>query len=146
MSFVTCRAAGGWVAGCGAATAIICATALLTITVTAPAPPRVPSEYLRVGLQGMLILMPLVFVITCLLTGIPAALTIWLSRRFRIRSFLFFGCVGAATGALSQGLLFQSFSAVTWLFVVAGFVAGLTYWFIAGRQAGQDRQVSGDPA
>jgi len=59
---------------------------------------------------------------------------------------LFFGCAGAATGVLSQGLLFQSFSAVTWLFVAAGFVAGLTYWFIAGRQAGQDRQMSGDPA
>ena len=67
MSFVTCRAAGGWIAGCGAATAIICATALLTITVTAPVPPGVPSEYLRVGLQGMLVLLPLVFVITCLL-------------------------------------------------------------------------------
>ena len=148
MSFVTCRAAGGWIAGCGAATAIICATALLTITVTAPAPPRVPSEYLRVGLQGMLVLMPLVFVITCLLTGIPAALILWLRRRCERspESGSPVRCVGAANGALSQGLLFQSFSAVTWLFVVAGFVAGLTYWFIAGRQAGQDRQVSGDPA
>lgn len=81
----------------------------------------------------------LIFIVTCLLTGIPAVVAIWLSEKFRIRSVLFFGSVGAAIGGLSQNLLLRALvppSSVNLLFVVAGLAAGLAYWFVAGKRAG----------
>jgi hypothetical protein len=99
---------------------------------------------------GTSILALVIFVITCVLTGIPAALVIWLSEKFRLRSILFFECAGAVTGALGQGVLMGTFtrwpSSSVWLFVVAGFVAGMAYWWIAGRHAGRGREVSGNSA
>jgi hypothetical protein len=114
-----CRAAGGWIAGCLAATAVISSFAV------------------NVRLSEMLPFSLLIFAVTCVLTAIPAALAIWLSRRFRIRSFVFFACSGAAIGVLAQGFLFQFISLVSWLFVAAGSAAGLIYWFVAGRHAGR---------
>jgi hypothetical protein len=115
-----CRAAGGWIAGCLAATAVISSFAV------------------NVRLSEMLPFSLLIFAVTCVLTAIPAALTVWLSRRFRTRSFVFFACSGAAIGVLAQGFLFQSISLVSWLFVVAGFAAGLTYWLVAGKHTGRE--------
>jgi hypothetical protein len=97
-------------------------------------------------IMGALIALPVLFILTCLLTGIPAAMTIWLSERFRIRSWLFFGCAGGAIGALSQALLFQSFSMLSWFFVFVGFLAGLDYWIVAGRHAVHDRGLQSDVA
>ncbi|KRR09085.1 hypothetical protein CQ12_31255 [Bradyrhizobium jicamae] len=86
---------------------------------------------------GFLFVVPIVFVFTMVLSGIPAALTIWLSRKFRIRSLAFFCCGGATIGTVSQFILFRSFTELAWLFAVAGLAAGLTYWFVAGRYAGR---------
>ena len=97
----------------------------------------ISSFAVNVQLSEMLPFLLLIFAVTCVLTAIPAALTIWLSRRFQIRSFLFFACSGAAIGVLAQGFLFQSISLVSWLFVAAGSAAGLIYWFVAGRHAGR---------
>jgi hypothetical protein len=81
----------------------------------------------------------LIFIITCLLTGIPAAVVIWLSEQFRIRSVLFFSCAGGTIGALSQAVLFQSFSLpLAGIFILAGFLAGLEYWYVAERHAGRE--------
>ena len=146
MSSDTCRATGGWIAGCGAATAVISIFGLVGAPTMGPAATGIPVEFTRVGIGGMPVFVPLVFVFTCVLTGIPAALAIWLSRRFRIRSLLFFGCVGAAIGALSQSLLLRSFFPLSWLFVVAGFAAGLAYWHVAGKYAGCDGDLPGGPA
>ena len=115
-----CRAAGGWIAGCLAATAIISSFAV------------------NVRLSERLPFSLLIFAVTCVLTAIPAALTIWLSRRFRIRSSLFFACSGAAIGVLAQGFLFQSISLISWLFVIAGAAAGLSHWLVAERRVGGD--------
>ena len=138
------RAIKGWLAGSAAATAVISAFVLVMLAMA-------PGGDLTGFVRGSLTLLApalLVFVVTCLLTGIPAALVIWLSEKFRIRSILFFGCAGAVIGALGQGVLVGAFtrwpSSRVWLFVVAGFVAGMVYWRIAGRHAGRDREVSGD--
>jgi hypothetical protein len=81
----------------------------------------------------------LIFIITCLLTGMPAAVVIWLSEKFRIQSVFFFGCVGAAIGSLSQNLLLRALvppPSVSLLFVVAGLAAGMAYCVVAGKRAG----------
>jgi hypothetical protein len=130
------RPMGGWLAGCAAATGVLCAFALV---VSAAASGEVFS--LRSAGAAVALLFPavLIFIITCLLTGIPAAVAIWLSEKFRIRSVLFFGCVGAVIGGLSQNLLLRALmppTSVSLLFVVAGLAAGLAYWFVAGKSAG----------
>jgi hypothetical protein len=91
------------------------------------------------GVVALLFPALLTFVVTCLLTAIPAAAVIWLSERFQIRSVLFFSCVGAAIGTSSQTLLFRTFDWLSWLFAIAGLVAGICYWSVAGRHAGCDR-------
>jgi hypothetical protein len=129
------RAMKGWLAGCAAATA-----AFVWIVVA------VSSRDLSQLARGTaLLLFPglLIFLVTCLLTGFPAAAVIWLSERFAIRSIWFFGGAGAVIGALGQAVLagLLSRTGPTFfpsLFVVAGFVAGMAYWRVAGRHAGRE--------
>ena len=127
------RALKGWLAGCGTATAVIY-IAVLGIVATAPG--GLSTNFTDGGVFALLLPSLLVLVVTCALTGVPAALVIWLTEKFRIRSFLFYGCAGGAIGILGQTLLFRSFSIFTWLFVAAGFLAGFDYWYVAGRHAG----------
>ncbi|WP_461314451.1 hypothetical protein [Bradyrhizobium embrapense] len=86
------------------------------------------------GIVMLLIPSAVIFVITCLLTAIPAAMVIWLSEEFDIRSAGFFADAGAAIGALSITVLLRSpavwTSGLVCLFAAAGCVAGLTYWFV----------------
>jgi hypothetical protein len=72
----------------------------------------------------------------------PAAVMVWLGER--IRSLLFYGCAGGAIGALSQALLFRSFSLLSWLFILPGYVGGFDYWFVAGKHAGRERDLPDD--
>jgi hypothetical protein len=133
MSINGCaRALSGWLAGCGAATAVIVG---LPVIVAVSSLPRK-----SLGTTSVLPLLGpslLVFVITCVMTAFPAMLMIWLSVELRLRSVVFFGAAGAALGAFSIALLVRS--AVVWtsnigaLFAVAGFAAGVAYWFVAGR-------------
>ena len=140
------RTLGGWLAGCGAATAVFGTFTLVLLAIVSG------GSLSRFVGSSIALLFPLllIFVVTCLLTGIPAAAAIWLSERFRIRSMLFFGCIGAAIGLLSQNLLLQPAAVwlprVGWLFLVAGFAAGVTYWFVAGKYAGGDRHLPGNTA
>lgn len=128
------RAIKGWLAACGTATAAIYVIVLLLFE-----PGRIKS--IEEGVMSFVFFVPLILIVTCLLTAIPAALVIWLSERFQIRSVSFFGCAGGVLGALGQTILFQSFYlSFAALFVLAGFLAGLTYWHIAARPAG------GEPA
>jgi hypothetical protein len=85
-------------------------------------------EFMPRNILVMLISSPVILVLTCVLTGGPAAMAVWLSEKFRVRSLLFYGCAGGAIGALSQTLLFRTFSPLSWIFVLAGFLAGLDYW------------------
>jgi hypothetical protein len=141
------RAIGGWLAGCGAATGILCAFALV---ISAVASGDIFSFRFAGNAVALLFPAALIFIITCLLTGIPAAIVIWLSEKFGIRSILFFGCIGAAIGVLSQSLIFWPSTplpqAVSWLFLMAGSAAGLAYWHVAGKYAGRDRHRPSGPA
>jgi hypothetical protein len=82
-----------------------------------------------------LMVVPSVFAFTMVLSGIPAALTIWLSRRFRIRSLAFFCGSGAVIGAVGPAVLFKPVAGLAPLFAVAGCAAGMTYWLVAGKHA-----------
>ena len=130
MSSTCSHAFGGWLAGCGAATAVISAVGQTFMMFVS----RGDVARLLNGIVVLLLPSAAVFVLTCLLTAIPAAIVIWLSEEFRIRSAGFFACAGAAIGALCISVLLRSpviwTSGIGCLFVVAGFVAGLTYWFV----------------
>jgi hypothetical protein len=134
----------GWLAGCGAASGVI-STFIVVLQAIAS------GGNLMLFMGGSLaVLFPalLVFVVTCLLTAIPAAFVFWLSEKFAIRSILFL-CVcrrryRSIEPSGSAGAMFRRGPPqVNWLFVVAGFVAGVVYWRIAGRHAGRDREAPG---
>jgi hypothetical protein len=127
-------------AGCGAATGVLCGFALV---ITAMASGGKFSFRFAGGAVALLVPAALVFIITCLLTGIPSAVVIWLSEKFHIRSVLFFCGVGAVMGGLCQILLLRVLTpwspSVSLLFIAAGAAAGLAYWRVAGRHAGEKR-------
>jgi hypothetical protein len=133
MSRGCSRAFEGWLAGCGAATAVLAAFAQILLMIAS----RGDIMRLLGGTVALLFPLFLVFIFICLLTAIPAAVVIWLSEKLRIRSAVFFGFAGATIAALCISLLLPS--AAIWtsgtggLFVVAGLVAGVTYWSVAGR-------------
>src|SRR3954447_7283805 len=136
------RAIRGWLAACCPAPAVI---ETYGIVVAALLGGDSGKKLVALSILAIVITLPPIFILTCVLTGIPAAVTIWLGERFRIRSLLFYGCAGGATGALSQTLLFRSFASPSWFFVF-GFLAGLDYWFVAGKYAGHDRIFESDTA
>ncbi|WP_166297016.1 hypothetical protein [Bradyrhizobium sp. 2S1] len=80
MSSGCSRAFGGWLAGCGAATAVIAAIGQTVLMFAA----RGDLARLLYGIVVLLIPSAVIFVITCLLTAIPAAIAIWLSEELRI--------------------------------------------------------------
>jgi hypothetical protein len=130
------RSIRGWLAACGIATATIYAFLLFILVV-----PRGSMFFSPMGasIYTLVTAAISIFVLTVVLSGIPASAAIWLSERFRIRSLVFFGGAGAVTGALSQAVLFQSFSfPFAGIFILAGFLAGLEYWFVAGKHAGRE--------
>ncbi|MGY8638644.1 hypothetical protein RAD15_39885 [Bradyrhizobium sp. 14AA] len=124
--------------GCLTATAVIELFLLLVLALPRVDRFAVPS----VADFGVAILIgvPAVLVFVCVLSGIPSAVAIWLSERFCIRSLLFFVFAGGLAGAVSQTVLFGRVDRLSWLFVVAGCLAGLVYWQIAGRYAGEERR------
>jgi hypothetical protein len=141
------RAMKGWLAGCGAATAVIGGVAWMIIAFASVSSGDL--NLLAGGTAAFFVLGFLVFLATCVLTGFPAASFVWLSERFAIRSIWFFGWAGAVTGMLSETVLAGLLGRIeptffTCLCVIAGFVAGMAYWRVAGRHAG--RGVSGGVA
>jgi hypothetical protein len=139
MSCETCsRARRGWFGGCLTATAVIELFVLLVVALVGIRRYAVLSVWDFVF--AILIDVPVILLLVCVLSGIPSAAVIWLSERFCIRSLLYFSFAGGLVGAVSQTVLFRSFDGLSWLFVLAGCFAGLSYWYIAGRYAGQKRR------
>jgi|SRR4051794_15072092 hypothetical protein len=144
------RAVGGWLAGCGAATAVL---GIFTIAAMVASSGGDITRLVGPILAAVFPLF-LTFLVICVLTGIPAAIVIWVSEKLRISSILFFGCTGGAIGGLSVELLWRGFAwrapppliGVNLLFTVAGVAAGVAYWRVAGRYAGRERPLPGDTA
>jgi hypothetical protein len=84
----------------------------------------------------ILFFLPITLIFTCLLSGMPSALVIWLGESFGIRSVLFYAPAGAAIGALIAGGIFGTLVEMDVLFALAGCLAGVAYWFAAGKNAG----------
>jgi hypothetical protein len=140
------RALNGWLAGCGAATAVLGVFTLILMGIASDGDVTI----LVGGVTAAIIPLLLTFLVICLLTGTPAAIVIWVSEKFRIRAITFFGSAGAAIGTVSVELLRQGLgprwpAGVNLLFAIAGLAAGLVYWHIAGKYAGGDRVSAGCP-
>ena len=97
---------------------------------------------------GFLFLAGAAGIVTPFYVFAPAALIIFISEMFSLRSVLFYTLMGAFVGALAYGLSdvtarMQGAGTVVPLtqelqFMVAGgIVAGFVYWLIAGRSAGK---------
>ena len=138
MSCDACpRALNGWFRACLTAAATL--GALPVIGTILMLPYRGLQESLGAS-AAVVIFVLLMLVLTCLLSMMPAALVILFSESFRIRSILFYAPSGAAIGALIAGLIFGTSLPFSALFGLAGCVAGITYWFVAGRYAGEERR------
>jgi hypothetical protein len=130
----------GWLYGVNTATAV---TMMFFMWAVVEATRRTSASQTVVGVFTILVCGPLVWLVTCALSAIPAALTIRLSEKFRIQSILFFSAVGGVIGGFSLPLMFRSFTNLNWLFAVAGCLAGLSYWYMAGRYAGEEDSGEG---
>jgi hypothetical protein len=141
MSCETCsRTRRGWFSGCLAATLVIELFVLFVVALAGVNRFAVTSGMDFV--VAILIGAPVILVFVCMLSSIPSVAVIWLSERFRIRSLLFFSFAGGLVGAASQTVLFRSFDGLSWLFLLAGCIAGLRYWHVAGRDAGSEARQS----
>ena len=129
----------GWLAGCIAATLVVFFLGMVNLAIASGHFPDVFAGLLAYGLLFSVGIVPMIFVLVCVLSGIPAAVVICLSEVLTIRSILFFGGSGATIGGLGQFLLSRTFAqlpSLSLLFLVAGFAAGSAYWFVAGKYAG----------
>jgi hypothetical protein len=143
LSGVYSRVLAGWLAGCATATAVTSAFGLIVVVIEES---HDPTAMLFLGGSSINLLLVFIdFILICLFTAIPSVIVIWLSERFQVRSAVFFGCMGAAIGALCVILpnwtAMPWTSGIGWLFVVAGLAAGLTYWSVAGKHSGLARCV-----
>ena len=131
----------GWLAACAAATAALYAITLV-LFIVAPSLAMGTNRAMAISGQGAMVslmLFPLILIVVCLVSAIPSAFAIFVAESFRIRAALFFGCAGAATGVVGQIVVFRSLNGAAWVFVAAGFVAGLIYWRIAVKPLADER-------
>jgi hypothetical protein len=144
----------GWLAGCLTATAVI--DGFLDFFIGLAEFRQTGSPLAVIG--TIVISVAITLVMVCLLSAIPAAVVIWLSKRLQIGSVWFFGGTGAIAGGSSYFLLLSllsrdpsrppstELSSLVPLFVVAGLAAGVAYWLVAVRHAGERRSAGPPPA
>jgi hypothetical protein len=70
---------------------------------------------------------------------LPALLIIVIAEAMSLRQSMFFVLVSAVLGGMLSLVLFRN-PELNFLFCGVGALAGLTYWAIAGRQAGSQRK------
>ncbi|MBR0739214.1 hypothetical protein JQ581_19960 [Bradyrhizobium liaoningense] len=133
------RVASGWIRACMAVTAALDVLVLFSVSLFGGGP---------VELFGFIVIMvvfglPLTMVLTCLLSGIPSAIVIWLGEWLAIRSVLFYAGAGAAIGTLIGAVIFPMTLPPLVIFAAAGCLGGVVYWFAAGWSAGN--QHGDDP-
>src|ERR1044072_8926333 len=91
------RTIKGWLAGCGASTAVIVAFTWAVVASASASSGDLARDTGAVLLSGLMF-----FLLICLLTALPAAAVIWWSERRAIRSIWYFACTGAVMGAAAQ--------------------------------------------
>ncbi|WP_441236733.1 hypothetical protein [Bradyrhizobium sp. 930_D9_N1_4] len=137
MSCDACpRAVNGWFRGC--LTASIVLDVVIFATLALIAPERSAKQIVDDTFAASLFVFPLTLLITCVLTGPPAAILVWLAERLRIRTIWFYAVSGVAVGALFCALLFREIGSLGAAFVLAGGPAGIVYWSVAGKYAGRE--------
>jgi hypothetical protein len=114
----------GWLAGCLTATATLFAVGFIKQTLH---PDGLAPASLAAGI--FVAFAHLAFII--ILSAIPAAAVIWITHALRAQFVLIFAISGAAIGWLGQRVIPPWPDTATWPFVLAGLVAGGTYWFVA---------------
>ena len=129
------RTIEGWLAGCLMATAALDIFILLLVTLAGAR--RMVVLSLADFILTVLVGVPVILLVVCMFTAIPAFFAIWLSERFHLRSLKLYACGGAAVGAL-VGLLFKGILVSSIFFAIAGCPAGMVYWLVAGRHAGDE--------
>jgi hypothetical protein len=134
MSCVACpRKLSGWFYACLAAAALLDAV-ILAFAIALSDLDQLLSRTFSMIVIGL----PWTMIVTCAFTGLPASLVIWISERLHIRSVLFYGPAGAGVGALIWALMFKFVQSFGAMFVLAGCLAGIVYWLVAGQHAGEE--------
>ena len=137
MSCDSCpRLVNGWFRGCVAATTTFAALPIVAMILSLPQ--RGLEESLGVIFAYVLFALPLTLILTCLLSGIPAALVIMFGEALHIRAVLFYLAAGAAIGTFSWAITIGAYHPLGLLFALAGALAGIAYWSVAGRYAGKE--------
>ena len=126
------RVASGWIRACMAVTAALDALVLFSVSLFGGG----PVEFFWFIVIMVVFGLPLTMVLTCLLSGIPAAIVIWLGEWLAIRSVLFYAGAGAAIGAMIGAFIFPMVPPPMVIFAAAGCLGGVVYWFLAGWSAG----------
>jgi len=118
----------GWLAGCTAATATLFLFGLIKQIYH---PDGLTAEALVAGV----LLAFIHFVFIALISAVPAAITIWIAAKLRVRSVLVFAAPGASIGWLGTAIFFPPFipSTAILAFVLAGLVAGCAFWVVSVR-------------
>lgn len=127
------RAIKGWFGACFTTTAVVEAIVTSLYALAIVRGMAVPS---LMDILALLIEVPLILLAVCTFTALPAAIVIWLSEWFGIRSVLFYTGAGTVIGVLIGAFVF---GVAPWFFGLAGSLAGITYWVSSGRYAGQPR-------
>ena len=124
----------GWLAGCLAAAVTLFAVGFAK---QIHHPEGLTPATLTAGF--FLAFVHLVFII--LISSIPAAAVIWVTEALRVRFAAAFAISGAAIGWLGQRLTTPWPDTTLWSFVLAGLVAGSTYWLVSVRVRAEDDAV-----
>jgi hypothetical protein len=124
-SFLT-SALKGWLASCLAATAALFVFGFIKQI-------NHPNGLTPANLTAGILLAFLDLVFISLISAIPAAAVIWVSKTLGVRSAAVFAISGAGIGWLGQCLVTPWPDTTLWPFVLAGLVAGGVYWFVAVR-------------
>jgi hypothetical protein len=79
----------------------------------------------------------LVAIMTAIFMAIPTLLTLPFLEAGEVRNPLAYGLIGGVWGAFMFLLVWSSAHPLIYVFTLSGVIAGLVYWAVAGRQAGQ---------
>lgn len=126
--------------------ALACLTSAIVLAMIFAVPARLSSsrpQWQAGGLLGDVAALTIFIAPTIVaLTLLPAALFVWWAEKRGVRRFIAYAGAGMAMAVLGSTVFFWKVDGTTLLgtvfrstcFILAGFVAGATYWLVAGRR------------